>query len=1243
METKKALNQNIFKKAMSFIVTLAMILSLLTGFALNSVSDVNAADSTDGYVIENTTSNALYVTVKHLLYGTSTSIYTSDVKTLDAYGKINNYKKADNYDIASVKLNDVTVAESDWKDIKVSKKSTVKVYYKATTDDQSDKAVSFYDYIVRPTSDTSDTNSADLNKSINAAKNYSDKNVNNNFTVGHFDQDNNGLQTYAAQKSTAKDSNGNYINSWSSNLSTTPRVGIIKGLDSSNSVLFNYDEPGVFTDASVQKAGKTNIDNYKLRFSRNGDTYQLRNVLNENGQTQLSSSFGTSVSSSDNFFPLNHAASNTTDYAWSTNGTNYYFGMRYDVEFTLGDYNGDLKYNFSGDDDMWVLLDGKVVLDLGGIHSAVSGEVNIWNKLGITKGNQTDTQKTAKHRLTVLYMERGGNASNCYMNFTIPNATFVDVTNAPKTNLTVNKTDTDGHALENAQFTLTDSNANTSTLYSDANGHVNLTNLVKGVYTLKEVAAPDGYELNSDNTYKVIVTENSDGTVATAKLYKSNGTTLVDDNTITNESSKEKILNSIEESKTAKLTNWYDRTYQIKLTADSKYQTTSTTTINGTADVMLCLDKSGSMGYTNLGYYATLKSTMDSSKTYYINDGDSYVAITPKTDTYYSKNYGYYYDTNWYYNGQEVGNYWSIFESKDSLTNLKTAASGFVDLMNKDSATSKIGMSAFNTAISNEKLLSTISDSTASALKSEISSLKAIGGTSPEVSLSYAYDQLTSDSAKNDGNKKVVILFTDGAPTGSTGVPAGKNDDTSYWSSKEETEKQITALKTAGVTVYTVGLGLGTNAASWLKTLASKDEYALTTSDSSQLESLFSTIEKSLVSNRTINATKIYDTIDSRFTITAEEKTRLESLGAVITESNGEITVTWNNQVLPYYENGKWMQTINIVAKDSYIGGNNIATNDGGGIVTEYGDVKFEKPTVNVKVDLDIADDKETLFSGETYNGNDSTNKMFTTSGTFTKTWYTSTDFTEANKLASDADLLTKIAEDKKLYLRVGYNAGDDTSSSNANSTIDGQVYKNDSTVYATNKDNDDHDYGILTVNFLKGKLDITKTIDKQYTESTYLGSHGLTSTNTVIHSDQTFIFKITRTVDGETKETFYQTISFDSSENETTKTVTIHNLKKGTYKVTEETMWSAMYSLVNVSDSTNGETTDFQLGGSNLQIGTKSTDTSYTGLDDDTGESKYTGYSSSKKVFASFTNQKKTWAGWNSDSASSTNTYGSN
>ena len=67
--------------------------------------------------------------------------------------------------------------------------------------------------------------------------------------------------------------------------------------------------------------------------------------------------------------------------------------MRYDVLFKIGDYVGPMNYEFTGDDDLWVLLDGKVVLDLGGIHQAAGETVDIWEKLGKTADQLTPEEK----------------------------------------------------------------------------------------------------------------------------------------------------------------------------------------------------------------------------------------------------------------------------------------------------------------------------------------------------------------------------------------------------------------------------------------------------------------------------------------------------------------------------------------------------------------------------------------------------------------------------------------------------------------------------------------------------------------------------------------------------------------------------------------------------------------------------------------------------------------------------------
>lgn len=223
----------------------------------------------------------------------------------------------------------------------------------------------------------------------------------------------------------------------------------------------------------------------------------------------------------NNFYPLNSVKPSYED---SERGNNNYFGMRYDVTFKIGDYVGPLNYKFTGDDDLWVVLDGKkIVIDLGGIHSAATGNVDLWQYIG-DKENLTEAQKQQTHTLTILYMERGAGASNCQMEFTLPSAKIQQVDKTKMTNISFYKTDADGTGLSGAQFTLTNDSTKT-TMYaaSESDGLVQFQQLVAGTYTLTETQAPKDY-VTPTTSWKVKVTADGNNGLST-KIYQADGTT----------------------------------------------------------------------------------------------------------------------------------------------------------------------------------------------------------------------------------------------------------------------------------------------------------------------------------------------------------------------------------------------------------------------------------------------------------------------------------------------------------------------------------------------------------------------------------------------------------------------------------------------------------------------------------------------------------------------------------------------
>lgn len=194
--------------------------------------------------------------------------------------------------------------------------------------------------------------------------------------------------------------------------------------------------------------------------SRNLDSNSAQKSINKNGQSV--SSYG--------YFPFNETAT-----AGRASTYNYGFGTKLQMDFTLTDdgmvetnktgedgkkEKTNIKFFFSGDDDVWVFIDGKLALDVGGAHGKVSGLLEFGEtsdgknsvtayvskvKQGGTSGSDqdknsvktvtyngepiyfyaqgttlNDLDKGKKHTLTMYYMERGMWESNMAVAFNFP-------------------------------------------------------------------------------------------------------------------------------------------------------------------------------------------------------------------------------------------------------------------------------------------------------------------------------------------------------------------------------------------------------------------------------------------------------------------------------------------------------------------------------------------------------------------------------------------------------------------------------------------------------------------------------------------------------------------------------------------------------------------------------------------------------------------------------------------------------
>lgn len=256
-----------------------------------------------------------------------------------------------------------------------------------------------------------------------------------------------------------------------------------KELNKSNNIVFTKTEPGLFrSDDTTNNYGKkiyTNVDlpfqydKSKNEYSFNSNTMSAHFTGEAGSNTKLA--YGTTPQTitdisaqgkNDNasWLPFNK------DTSVATSDATYHFGMQAVIPFSMtangklnaaNDNSTDITFDFSGDDDVWVFVDGKLVLDIGGIHNEMAGTMNFatnewtvsksaYNINGNTVGDMNGQKMSGKlfntgsetgvlgtdrktfaattsHTLTVFYLERGAGASNCKIKFNLPMEDSVSV------------------------------------------------------------------------------------------------------------------------------------------------------------------------------------------------------------------------------------------------------------------------------------------------------------------------------------------------------------------------------------------------------------------------------------------------------------------------------------------------------------------------------------------------------------------------------------------------------------------------------------------------------------------------------------------------------------------------------------------------------------------------------------------------------------------------------------------------
>lgn len=313
---------------------------------------------------------------------------------------------------------------------------------------------------------------------------------------------------------------------------------------------------------------KTNGLNYTEKTAASNARFVVGSSIGTSSSSEYWSFYdnysGTGENRSDKygFFPWDYVDNETKN----SKTTNYGYAAKFEIPFTMTSSgkdksNNDLVFEFSGDDDVWVFIDDKLALDVGGAHGEVSGSINFGDKtvttnivksstyynhnddgsysgtgpsnpgfswglkqmIGTAKYNELFGDSSLEHTLTVFYIERGTWESNCRITFNLTTSSMLSVRNnvhADHVNAWFRDETVDIASREGFQFKIAGNAAYSESPSPDSGKDPNGEVTTKQKYTVSftsqqyssyqvesgtTVKLPDGHLLNDPTNNKYVV------------------------------------------------------------------------------------------------------------------------------------------------------------------------------------------------------------------------------------------------------------------------------------------------------------------------------------------------------------------------------------------------------------------------------------------------------------------------------------------------------------------------------------------------------------------------------------------------------------------------------------------------------------------------------------------------------------------------------------------------------------------